>query len=87
MFILTTLPPSTVLSARMATTTPATSRTGAMHTAFGVDVLSGTPICPPPDVAIGASSFHADIIQETASYLDMALFCAKRNEAIQTSIK
>ena len=60
MFFLTTLPPSTVLSARLPPTTPATIRTGdirtgairtgAMRTAFAVDVLSRIRICHRLDI-------------------------------------
>ena len=66
------LPPSTVSSVRMPPTTPTTSRAEATYTAFSVDLLSRTRICHPLDIDIVASSFHADIIQETASCLDMA---------------
>jgi len=71
-FILMILPPSTVSSVRMPPTTPTTSRAEATYTAFSVDLLSRTRICHPLDIDIVASSFHADIIQETASCLDMA---------------
>ena len=92
MFILMTLPPSTVLSARMVPTTPVTFRTGAIRTAFGRDVLSRIRICHRlAAVDIVASSFRADISQETASCLDMALLCVKRtahrNEPLEASIQ